>query len=407
MEIQSNIKNKKTVVSKISLIKSIKSLDARKYTMVIALLAIWGVFSLLTNGIFTSSRNLSNLFLQMCTIGILACGMVFIMVTGNIDISLGSAVGALGAFGAVLMVKFNVPPIWAILLTLLAGVLIGAWHGYWIAYRGVPAMIATLASMTALKGVTLGITGGVTVSGFSKGFKLLGQGYLPKLFFQDAKLNDTSLILTIIVIALFVLADIRKRKSYKRYGFKVLRTGMFILKEVSISLAIALVCYIMISYRGIPYAILILMAVAFILTFIGNKTPFGRSIYAIGGNQEAAKFSGITIKLNLMIMYCMMGLLSAIAALVFTARLNAATTSAGNMFEMDAIAAAVIGGTSPAGGVGTVMGAIIGALVMASLDNGMSLLNVNIMYQYIIKGLVLLLAVAIDAASRKKGGLKI
>jgi D-xylose transport system permease protein len=388
------------------LIESIKSMNARQYTMVIALLAIWITFSLLTDGIFTSSRNLSNLFLQMCTIGILACGMVFIMVTGNIDISLGSAIGALGALAAVLMINFNVPAIWAILITLLAGVALGAWHGYWIAYRGVPAMIATLASMTALKGVTLGLTGGVTISGFSDGFKALGQGYLPKLFFLDAEFNDTSLILTAIVIILFIISDIQKRSAHMRYGFKVLSTWLFVIKEIIMSVIIALVCYIMISYRGIPFAIIILMTVAFIWTFIGTKTPFGRSIYAIGGNQEAARFSGINIKKNILVMYCMMGFLTAVAALVFTARLNAATTSAGTGFEMDAIAAAVIGGTSPSGGVGTVLGALVGGLVMASLDNGMSLLNVNIMYQYVIKGLVLLIAVAIDAASRKKGGLK-
>lgn len=399
MEKQKAAHNRRDAGAKQSLLGMIKSLDARKYTMVIALLVIWGIFSILTNGLFTSSRNLSNLFLQMCTIGILTCGMVFIMVTGNIDISVGSVVGALGALVAVLIIKWGVPPVWAILITVLAGILIGMWHGYWIAYRGVPAMIATLASMTAFKGVTLGLTGGVTISGFSEGFKALGQGYLPQLFLDY---NDTSLILTVLLAVLFIITDIRKRRSRIKYGFKVPSAGMFVLKEVVVALAIGLVGYIMISYRGIPYAILVLMGVAFVWTYVANRTSFGRSIYAIGGNKEAARYSGINIKRNMLVMYAMMGFLSAIAALVLTTRLNAATTSAGTMFEMDAIAAAVIGGTSPAGGVGTVFGAVIGALVMASLDNGMSLLNVDIMFQYIIKGLVLLIAVAIDAASRKK-----
>jgi D-xylose transport system permease protein len=381
------------------LLSIVKSLDARKYTMVIALLIIWGIFSVLTDGLFTSPRNLSNLFFQMCTIGILACGMVFIMVTGNIDISVGSVVGALGALVAVLMIKMEVPLVIAILVTVLAGVLIGLWHGYWIAYRGVPAMIATLASMTAFKGMTLGLTGGVTIGGFAVGFKALGQGYLPRIF---SDYNDTSLILTSLFAVLVIVMDIRKRRSRIKYGFAVSGAAMFLLKEILVVLAIGIVGYILISYRGIPYAILILISVAIIWTYIANRTSFGRSIYAIGGNQEAARFSGINIKRNMLVMYAMMGFLSAIAALVLTARLNAATTSAGTMFEMDAIAAAVIGGTSPAGGVGTVFGAVIGALVMASLDNGMSLLNVDIMFQYIIKGMVLLIAVAIDAASRKK-----
>lgn len=399
MKKQKDIQNNQVADSRQGLLSMIKSLDARKYTMVIALLVIWGIFSILTNGLFTSSRNLSNLFLQMCTIGILTCGMVFIMVTGNIDISVGSVVGTLGALVAVLIVKWGISPIWAILITILAGILIGMWHGFWISYRGVPAMIATLASMTAFKGVTLGLTGGVTISGFSEGFKALGQGYLPKLF---TEYNDTSMIGIALLIVLFIITDLRKRRSRIKYGFTVPSGGVFVLKEVLVALAIGLVGYIMISYRGIPYAILILIGVAFVWTYIANRTSFGRSIYAVGGNKEAARYSGINIKRNMLIMYGMMGFLSAIAALVLTTRLNAATTSAGTMFEMDAIAAAVIGGTSPAGGVGTVFGAVIGALVMASLDNGMSLLNVDILFQYIIKGLVLLLAVAVDAASRKK-----
>jgi len=373
--------------------QSIKSKDIRKYTMVVALLVIWGVFSFLTKGLFTSQRNLSNLFLQTSTIGILACGIVFIMVTGNIDISLGSAVGALGALAAALMINHDVSPVIAIIITLFSGVLLGLWHGYWIAYRRVPAMIATLASMTALKGVTLGITKGITISGFSDNFKAIGQGYVSK---------NISLFITILAIVVFIFLDIRKRKSRIKYGFKVSNVPIMVLKNVLMAIVIGLVGNIMVGYRGIPYAIIILMGVAVVWTFIANKTPFGRSIYAIGGNVEAARFSGININRNMLIMYAMMGFLSAVAALVLTARLNAATTSAGTSFEMDAIAAAVIGGTSPAGGVGTVFGAVVGALVMASIDNGMSLLNVDILYQYIIKGLVLLLAVAIDAASRKK-----
>lgn len=382
---------------------SLRGTNARKYAMVIVLLAIWAIFSILTNGLFTSSRNLSNLFMQMCTVGILTCGMMFIMVTGNIDISLGSVLGTLGALVAVLIIKLDVNPVLATIITLVTGILVGLWHGYWIAYRNVPAMIATLASMTAFKGITLGITAGITISGFPELYKQIGQGYLPKLFLKDANFNDTSLILIVLISIAFVIMDQRTRKSRIEYGFKVSSVGITILKEAIVCLAILAVGSIMVSYRGIPVSILILMIVAYIFNFIANKTPYGRSIYAIGGNKEAARFSGINIRRNMLVMYAVMGLLTAVAALVYTTRLNAATTSAGQAMEMDVIAACVIGGTSPAGGIGTIFGGIIGALVMASLDNGMSLLNLDIMYQYVIKGLVLLLAVAIDAQSRKKG----
>lgn len=396
MESIQNEKNQKHIMA------GFRSLNTRKYMMVVVLLAIWCIFSILTGGLFTSSRNLSNLFLQMCTVGILTCGMMFIMVTGNIDISLGSVLGTLGALAAVLIINQKVNPILAALITLAAGVAVGAWHGYWIAYRNVPAMIATLASMVAFKGLTLGITAGVTISGFSDSFKMIGQGYLPKIFLPDANFNDSSLILTVSIAVIFVIMNLSSRRTRIRYGFLVPSFWKSFATNVLVCLGIGAVGYIMISYRGIPISILIMLVAAYICNFVANKTPYGRSIYAIGGNKEAARYSGININRNMMIMYCVMGLLNAVAALVYTTRLNAATTSAGTSMEMDVIAACVIGGTSPAGGVGTIFGGIIGALVMASLDNGMSLLNLDIMYQYVIKGLVLLFAVAIDAASRKK-----
>jgi D-xylose transport system permease protein len=376
---------------------------AREYMMVIVMLLIWAIFSLLTNGLFMSARNLSTLFMQMCTIGILACGMVFIMVTGNIDISVGSVLGTLGALMAVLNLKIGLGPVFSIFITLLGGILVGLWHGYWIAYRKVPAMIATLSSMTAFKGLTLFLTGGITIGGFAGNLLWIGKGYLPKLFLpENVLIHDTSLLLILVLLVLFIISDFRRRVSLKAYGLKVPNIIITTVRLVFISFAILAVGYIMITYRGIPNAIIILAIVVFSWSFIGNHTSFGRAIYAIGGSSEAARMSGINIQRTLLINYAMMGLLTAMAALVFTTRLNAATTTAGTMFEMDAIAASVIGGTSPAGGVGTVFGAIIGALIMASLDNGMSLLNVDILFQYLIKGLVLLVAVAVDSQSRNR-----
>jgi len=376
--------------------------NIRQYTMIAALLIIWLIFSILTKGLFITPRNLSNLFLQMCTIGIMTSGMLLVMVAGHIDLSIGSVCGTLGALAAYLMTRMGLHPIIAISATLVAGFLVGAWHGYWVAYRGVPAFIATLSSMIAFKGFTLFITKGKTIGEFPAFFKGIGQGYIPQIVFPEASFHDLTLAVFVISIALFIVMAIRKRNKRIANGFKVLPISLEIAKIVVTSAGIAVVGYVLSSYRGMPYAILILSAVVIIFSVITTRTPFGRHVYAIGGNSEAAKLSGVNTKKTLLMIFMAMGTLCGVASVVFTARLNAATTAAGSLFELDTIAACIIGGTSTTGGIGTVFGAIIGALVMASLDNGMSLMNVEIMYQYIIKGAILLLAVWIDIANRKK-----
>lgn len=376
--------------------------NVRQYTMIAALLAIWVIFTILTGGLFITPRNLSNLFLQMCTIGILTGGMLLVMVAGNIDLSVGSVCGTLGAVAAYLMTKMGVNPVLAIVITIGCGTLVGAWHGFWVAYRGVPAFIVTLASQIAFRGVTLAVTNGVTIGEFDPGFKAIGQGYLPRLFLQDVPFHDLTVILCAVAVAAFVVAEFRGRKKRIRNGFTVLPLTLEIAKVVVICTAIVGVGYVMASYRGISYAILILLVVVAIYTVITKRTPFGRHVYAIGGSVEAARLSGVNTKKTMMTIFLSMGTLCGVASIVFTARLNAATTAAGAMFETDTIAACIIGGTSTTGGIGTVFGAIIGALVMASLDNGMSLLNLPIMIQYIIKGAILLLAVWVDIANKKK-----
>lgn len=376
--------------------------NMRQYTMIAALLIIWIIFSILTGGLFMSPRNLSNLFLQMCTIGILTGGMLLVMVAGHIDLSVGSVCGTLGAAAAYLMSKQNFSPLQAMLVTLLCGFAVGCWHGFWIAFRRVPAFIATLASMIAFKGFTLAITKGATIGEFKPGFKMIGQGYIPRLFLPDSPFHSTTVILFAFALAAFIAAAVQTRKKRTSNGFTVLPLPLEAGKIIVISAAIAGAGWILASYRGIPYAILILLAVVTVFTILTTRTPFGRHVYAIGGNAEAAKLSGVNIKKTLMIIFILMGTLCGVAALVFTARLNAATTAAGNLFELDTIAACIIGGTSTTGGIGTVFGAIIGALVMASLDNGMSLMNLPIMIQYVVKGMILLLAVWVDIANRKK-----
>ncbi|VBB06900.1 abc transporter permease [Lucifera butyrica] len=383
------------------LVSSLKQ-NIRQYTMLIALIGIWVFFGIISDGIFVSARNLSNLFLQAVTIAILATSMVLVMVAGHIDLSVGSLAGFLGAVAAVLMVKVGLGTIPTIILTMLVGLIVGIWHGYWVAYRGVPAFIVTLASMMGFKGAIIGVTKGATIAPMLPAFKAIGQGYLPKLFLPHASFNDTSAIISVIFILLFIIFDWRKRQSRIKYGFTVLPLSLQLIRMVVICIAMAAVLSIMVTYMGIPYAILLLIGLVVLFSFITEKTTFGRYVYAIGGNKEAARLSGINIRKTNMTIFMIMGVMTAIAGMVFTARLNAATTAAGNLFELDAIAAAIIGGTSTMGGEGTVVGAIIGALVTSSLDNGMSLMDWDITYQYIVKGLVLLLAVWVDIATRKK-----
>jgi D-xylose transport system permease protein len=380
--------------------------NMRQYTMIIALLIIWGTFTFLTNGLFISSRNLSNLFLQMCTIGILTGGMLLVMVSGHIDLSVGSVCGTLGAVVAYLMARWGLHPALAILVTIGCSALVGAWHGIWISYGNVPAFIVTLASQIAFRGLTLLVTNGETIGEFDPGFKTIGQGYIPTLFpqlFPDGALfHDLTVILCLVAMAAYILMELSRRKKRVANGFQVLPWVLQVIKMVVILAGIGSVGYIMASYRGVPYAILVLLVIVGIFSVLTSRTPFGRHVYAIGGNREAAKLSGINVKRELMRIFILMGTLCGVASIVFTARLNAATTSAGSLFESDTIAACIIGGTSTTGGIGTVFGAIIGALVMASLDNGMSLLNLPIMIQYIVKGLILLLAVWIDIVNRNK-----
>lgn len=392
---------KKSSPLKEAIINSIKN-NVRQYTMILALLGIWIIFAILTGAVFLNVRNLSNLFMQSATVAIVGMGMVLIIVSGNIDLSVGSVVGITGAAIGALQVYGGWGTIPTILLGLIIGVVIGLWQGYWVAYRGIPAFIVTLASMLTLRGAVLGVTHGTTIAPLHKAFKAIGQKYLPRLFFQEASVHDTSLIITCVIILVYIILSVRRRQSRIRYGFKVISLPLEILKMAAVSLLMGFILYIMISYRGIPYAILVVIVVAVILTFIANSTVFGRQIYAIGGNQEAARLSGISIKKRLLMLFVLMGALTSVAGIVFTARLGAATAQAGFMLELDAIAAAVIGGTSFSGGIGTIPGALVGAMVMASLDNGMSLLNMDVTYQQIIKGLVLLLAVYVDTIFKTK-----
>lgn len=378
--------------------------NIRQYTMFIALIGIMLIFSLLSD-VFLTPRNLSTLFLQTAHIAILACGVVLVIVAGHIDLSIGAVVGLTGAIVAILQVKFGFGIIPSILITLAIGALIGLWQGYWVAYRDVPAFIVTLAGMMIFNGLLLGVTKGETIA-TSTTFNKIGQDYIPTLFLKnspkDMLPHDTTVIILLLVIVAYLWMEFRRRKERIKYGFDILPKSLYILKISFVILLITAIFSIMALYLGIPYSILLLMVIGSFYTFLTRKTTFGRHVYAIGGNKEAAKLSGINIRQRTLLIFVSSGILGAIGGIIYTARVGSAAASAGQGMELDVIASAIIGGTSTLGGEGTIVGAIIGALVMATLNNGMLLLDVGTTQRLIVRGLVLLLAVWVDISSRKK-----
>jgi len=384
--------NQGTQMNKMSFKDVFGKIDVRAYTMIGALIAIWVFFGLI-NETFLTARNLSNLFTQMSVTAILAIGMVLVIVAGHIDLSVGSIVGLTGGIAAILSNWMGMPTGIVIVCTLIAGALIGMFQGWLVAYRAIPAFIVTLGGMMIFRGVLMGITKSTTIPIFDPGFVAIGSAYFTKGF---------GIVLAVIAIGTFIASTLNKRKSRQQYGFDVNPLPFDIAKVLIVSLLIAAFVFTMNSYKGIPFPIIFVIVLAVLFSFIANKTTFGRHVYAIGGNAEAARLSGINIKSHTMILFLLTGLLSAIASLVLTARLSSATISAGQMYELDAIAACVIGGTSLMGGSGTIIGAIIGAMVMTSLDNGMSLMGLETFWQYIVKGSILVLAVWVDISSRNK-----
>ncbi|MBA2132474.1 sugar ABC transporter permease [Capillibacterium thermochitinicola] len=366
--------------------------DLRAYTMIIALVVIWLLFTVLTEGRFLTPRNLSNLARQVSITAILAIGMVMVIVTTHIELSVGSVLGLTGGIASILQVWHNVSTPVAILVALGFGVLIGAFHGYWVAYHNVPAFIVTLAGLLAYRGVLLGITKGQTVAPLDPSFKILSSGYLSLV---------PGIILTSIIIIGLVFARIWSRRSKLKYGFKVLPLYLEILTIILYCGLIILATYVLYQYEGIPYPVIIVLVLAVIFSFITNNTKFGRQVYAMGGNIEAARLSGINVRRRTLVVFILAGFLASIAGVLTTARLNAGTITAGDGAELDAIASCVIGGTSFLGGIGSIPGAVLGALVMASIDNGMSMMNTEAYWQMIIKGAILLLAVWLDIKTKK------
>jgi putative multiple sugar transport system permease protein len=382
--------------------KNLMKKNIREYGMYIALVVIMLTFSIATDGLFMSSRNISNLINQTGYIAVLAVGMTLILIIRHIDLSVGFVAGFLGAIAAILLTKLSMPVWLSIVVVLAAGALIGSIIGFLVTKMFIPSFVVTLAGMQVFKGALLRVTSATgTIIVPNAGFNAIGNGYIPELF-SISGFHGLTLVLGVVAIVLYVWAEFNNRNNKLKYNFEVLSNIMFTVKLLFIALVIGYITWILAGYNGFSWTVVVVIVVVLIYNFIMNKTVLGRHIYAIGGNPDAAKLSGINVNKVAMIVFSSMGMLSALAGILYTARLQSATTTAGVAFELDAIAAAYVGGVSAAGGIGKVTGSIIGAFVMASLTNGMNLMGVDISFQYIIRGAVLVAAVIFDVKTRNK-----
>lgn len=377
-------------------------LDLKKYGMVIALVVITILFQALTKGVLLAPMNISKLLMQNGYILILAIGMLPIILTGDIDLSVGSVVALVGAVTSTVLVGDSKLPVFAgITIGLLVGILIGVWHGFWIAYVKVPAFIATLAGMLFFRGLTLVITQGKTIGPYPDSYQYIAQAYIPDIGGTKG-MHLTTLLIGLVLIVVFLFAELGRRKREVSYGFQVSGKGVFYLRMAVMVFSIAFATYWFTKFKGAPVILIILGVLTGIYSFITQRTVLGRHIYALGGNERATELSGVKTKWVKFLTFVNMGLLAAFAGIVYSARINCANPTAGDGFELDAIAACYIGGASASGGVGKVTGAIVGGLVMGVLNNGMSIIGVGTDWQKSIKGLVLLAAVVFDILNQSK-----
>jgi putative multiple sugar transport system permease protein len=379
--------------------------NIREYGMYIALFVIMTIFTITTKGIFISSRNIVNLVNQTGYIAVLAVGMTLVIVIRHIDLSVGFLGGFLGAIAAIAMVQWHLPVYLAIPLTLALGVLAGTITAFLVAQMKIPAFVATLAGWLIYRGAILVVTESTgTIIIPDKTFNAIGNGFIPDIpgieFLPGV--HKLTLIIGVLAIVLLIINEINSRKKKQAYNFEVLPMEMFIIKLVFTSALIGGITWLLAGYQGLSWTAVVVLVVVVIYHFITTQTVLGRHIYAVGGNPEAAELSGINVKKITYIVFGSMGMLSALSGILFASRLQSATTTAGSLWELDAIAAAFIGGVSPAGGIGKVVGSIIGALVMLSLTSGMNLMGIGISYQYMARGAVLAAAVIFDVATRNR-----
>lgn len=362
--------------------------------MIGVLALIWLYFHWATGSIFLTPTNLSNLMTQMSVTAILAVGMLMVIVSGNIDLSVGSVLGFAGGIAAVSMTNHGYGIAASIIFAIVVGIAIGLFQGSLTAYLNIPAFIVTLGGLLAWRGAVKWLLGGYTVPIADETFKAIGVNYIQPF---------AGWLIAAVAVAFVLFTAYRNARSVKDYGLGEAKYGAEFLRSIVPIIGIIAFIWVMNAYRGVPVQVLILLVVALLGAFITNSTTFGRYLYAIGGNADAARLSGINNKFIVLSVYGILGALTGVAALIFTARQGSAAPDAGVLKELDAIAACVIGGASLMGGRGTVFGACLGALIMASLDNGMSLLNVRDFMQDIIKGSILVAAVGLDMTGKKQG----
>jgi putative multiple sugar transport system permease protein len=404
METAKNTSKNESNKSLTKVLQNIFKSNIRQYAMLIALLVIIILFQILTKGILLVPMNVANLVLQNSYVIILAIGMTLCILTGgNIDLSVGSLCAFIGAIAGILIInmKFNIAI--SIGICILIGVVVGLWQGFWIAYVRIPAFIVTLAGMLMFRGLTITMLKGLTLSPFPEKFQIISAGFVPDIFNGfGTKLNVTAILIGIVISVIYVFLQVKKRAERQKYNVEELPIPFYIAQIILILFVINLFTYWLSAYKGIPVILVVIGVLILMYSFFTTKTVPGRFIYAMGGNEKAAKLSGINTNKVLFFTYVNMAVLSAVAGVAFTSRLNAASPQTGMNFELDAIAACFIGGASAYGGVGTVIGAIIGALVMGVLNNGMSIVGVGSDMQMTIKGFVLLMAVAFDVLSKIK-----
>jgi len=382
--------------------KDIFQNNLRQYGLFLAFAAIIIVFQIWTKGILLKPQNVTNLIQQNSYILILAIGMLLAIISGgHIDLSVGSVGSFIGSITAKLCIAGDMNPWLAIFVGLLTGIAIGALTGYFIAYQNVPSFIVTLAGMLVFRGLSLATLAGRTLAPFPPEYQIISTGFLPD-FFNYQGLHMTSILIGVLICPVIILFEMRDRMKKKKHDAKVIPLPLFILRQIVLCAIALLFCYWLALYRGIP-SILVLLALIFLVyNFFTSQTVYGRHMYAMGGNRKAAELSGVKTKKLLFFAFVNLAFLTAISGIVFAGRLNAATPKAGHGWELDAIAACFIGGASTSGGSGTVGGAIVGGLIMGVLNNGMSILGINVDWQQVIKGIVLLIAVMFDIFSKNK-----
>jgi putative multiple sugar transport system permease protein len=384
-------------------LRALLTRNLRTSGIYIAFVAIVALFAILTDGVSLSPNNITNIVLQYSYILVLAIGMVLVIIAGHIDLSVGSVVALTGAVSAILVIKDGNPWWVGVLAALAVGLAVGAWQGFWVAYVGIPAFIVTLAGMLLFRGLTLRVLHNISLSPFPPQYGKVASGFLNGLLGGNGY-DAFTLLIGVVAVAGYAFSGFRTRMARIKYAQPVESFPLFVARVVAVGAVVMAFAWQLAHARGLPIVLIILAVLIISYGVISKRTVFGRQIYAIGGNLAAAQLSGVKVRVVNFWIFVNMGFLSGVAGVIYSSRSNGAQPAAGNMFELDAIAACFIGGAAVTGGVGTVVGAMVGGLLVATMSNGMQLMGVDQSVQSVVKGLVLLLAVAFDVYNKRRAG---